>query len=289
MERKSSRMTDDRPAGLHIWDGADSYALHPHCLDQYILLETYRSTDRKAAHLEPFTPEWFARLEQKRYSRHGAWLPRLLEFGKHPGEHVVGIGCGVGTDWCRYAAAGARVTVCHPHKEHLDVLRKNFHSRELDATLLHSPFERWPLGESSADVVTICGPLPPEVDHAALAEEAFRVLKPGGKVLAVLPAHHDVTWWLTRLVPWHTWVSQVSIRDVIRPENRFTSRDVRRLFASFEVARVRRRHLRRWELPHLWRCLPLLILERLIGRFHVVKAFKPLSCALPTEVRPSAA
>jgi hypothetical protein len=33
--------------------------------------------------------------------------------------------------------------------------------------------------------------------------------------------------------------------------------------------------------PHLWRWLPLPLLERLLGRVLVIKAFKPLSAAIP--------
>ena len=36
-------------------------------------------------------------------------------------------------------------------------------------------------------------------------------------------------------------------------------------------------------VPHLWRWLPLPLLERLMGRVLVLKAFKPLSAALPAQ------
>jgi hypothetical protein len=44
--------------------------------------------------------------------------------------------------------------------------------------------------------------------------------------------------------------------------------------------RVYKRHLRRSDVPHLWRWLPLPLLARLIGRVLVMKAFKPLSAAM---------
>ena len=43
--------------------------------------------------------------------------------------------------------------------------------------------------------------------------------------------------------------------------------------------RVAKRHLRRSELPYLWRWMMLPVAERLMGRFFIVKAFKPLSAA----------
>jgi hypothetical protein len=33
-------------------------------------------------------------------------------------------------------------------------------------------------------------------------------------------------------------------------------------------------------VPHLWRWLPVPLLERLLGHFLVLKAFKPLSAAI---------
>ena len=55
-----------------------------------------------------------------------------------------------------------------------------------------------------------------------------------------------------------------------------TGRELARAFAGFERLAVVKRHLRRSELPHPWRVLPLMLLERLIGRVLVLKAFKPL-------------
>ena len=51
-------------------------------------------------------------------------------------------------------------------------------------------------------------------------------------------------------------------------------------FRRFEEHRVCKRQLRRAEVPHLWRVVPLPLLERLMGRVLVVKAFKPVSTAI---------
>ena len=39
-----------------------------------------------------------AHLEAKRYGRHGAWIPRKLEFDRHAGDVVLALGDGLGTD-----------------------------------------------------------------------------------------------------------------------------------------------------------------------------------------------
>ena len=35
------------------------------------------------------------------------WIPKLLEFAKHSGEKLLGVGHGLGTDWVQYAQNGA--------------------------------------------------------------------------------------------------------------------------------------------------------------------------------------
>jgi hypothetical protein len=52
------------------------------------------------------------------------------------------------------------------------------------------------------------------------------------------------------------------------------------VFARFSEHRVGKRHLRRSELPHLWRCVPVSALARVMGRVLVLRAFKPVAAAL---------
>src|ERR1700736_14887 len=81
---------------------------------------------------EPYTLQWFLNIENHRHSRHGRWIPRLMEFAKHSGETLLGLGNGLGTDWLQYARHGANVIVCSPSAEHLELTRCNFHLRGLN-------------------------------------------------------------------------------------------------------------------------------------------------------------
>ncbi len=73
------------------------------------------------------------------------------------------------------------------------------------------------------------------------------------------------------MLPWRRW-----FRRGLRAKGRFTVRELRAAFATFHDVRVFKRHLRRSEMPYLWRWMFLPMAERLMGRFLVVKAFKPL-------------
>jgi SAM-dependent methyltransferase len=227
---------------------------------------------------EPYSLQWFLNIENQRHSRHGRWIPRLLEFAKHSGETLAGVGNGLGTDWLQYARYGASVIVCSPSAEQLALIRRNFELRGLPGRFLHAAPSALPLESSSIDVACVSTLLQECPDPRVVVDEVYRVLKPGGKVLAVTPARYDVDFWYRFWFPWQRWLA----RPPAGPAGpaRYTARGLCRLFAQFAEHRVYKRHLRRAEVPHVWRWLPLAVLERLGGRVLVLKAFKPLSAAM---------
>jgi ubiquinone/menaquinone biosynthesis C-methylase UbiE len=230
---------------------------------------------------EPYTLQWFLEIENHRHGRRGRWLPRLLEFAKHSGETLLGLGTGLGTDWLQYARHGAQVVVCAPEAEHLALIRRNFDLRRLPGRFLWAYPPRLPLDNSSIDVACIIGLLEEVADPQAVIEEVYRVLKPGGKVLAVTPARYDVRYWSSFFFPLSTWLQGPLPEGTPK---RFSGRSLRRLFTRFAEHRLYKRQLRRRETPYIWRWLPLPLLERLMGHVLVLKAFKPLSAALPLSL-----
>ena len=231
---------------------------------------------------EPYSLQWFLNIENQRHGRHGRWIPRLLEFAKHSGETLAGIGNGLGTDWLQYARHGASVVVCSPSAEQLALIRRNFELRGLPGRFLHVPPTALPLESSSIDVACVSSLLQECPDPGALVNEVYRVLKPGGKVLAVTPARYDVDFWHRFWFPWWRWLRRAPCASAV--PTRFSARGLRRLFGRFAEHRVYKRHLRRSEVPHVWRWLPQAVLERLMGRVLVLKAFKPLSAAMSAHL-----
>ncbi len=243
--------------------------------------ETLRPSYTPRETLEPLSLPWYLELEQVRHHRQGRWLPKLLEFGKHQGEKLLGLGDGLGSDLVRYAQAGAEVTVVSSHLEQLSLIRRNFELRGLFGSFVHASPTNMPLESSSIDVVCLLGLLHDVDDPSALIDEVYRVLKPGGKLLTVVPAHFDIHYW-SRLFLLGRTREECCPRssDMLHsPRRRFTSRSLRHLLSKFPDCRVWKRHLRRAEVPHLWRWIPLSLLERLGGRLLVFKGFKPVSAA----------
>jgi SAM-dependent methyltransferase len=254
---------------------------HPsgYSAQQLYALETLDSdhrqdSTREAA--EPFTLQWYLEIEYRRLHRRARWIPRLLEFAKHRGETLLGIGNGLGTDWVQYARNGTEVIVCCPVAEDLSHIRRNFELRGLAGRFFHASPDNLPLPSATIDVACINHLLADHTEAPALVQEIYRVLKPGGKVLAVVPAYYDVSFYYHLFFPWLRWLGHGKAREV-RTLPRFTAGELHRLFQSFVEHRIHKRQLRRSEVPHVWRFLPLSLLERLLGRVLVLKAFKPLT------------
>jgi ubiquinone/menaquinone biosynthesis C-methylase UbiE len=229
---------------------------------------------------EPYTLQWFLNIENQRHGRQGRWIPRLLEFAKHSGETLLGLGHGLGTDWLQYARHGASVVVCSPSATELALIRRNFELRSLPGRFIHAAAHCLPLESASIDVACISTFLHAMENAPAVIDEVYRVLKPGGKVLAVAPAKYDVNFWVRAAYFWQRWRSGPLDRHGIP---HYSVRGLRRVFARFVEHRIRKRQLRRSEVPHLWRWLPIPLLERVMGHVLVLKAFKPLSAAIPFQ------
>jgi SAM-dependent methyltransferase len=255
----------------------------PEAAEQLYLRETFRMPSRgrhRPPMPEAFTRAWFEQVEHQRYRRHGTWIPRVLEFGRHAGETLVGLGDGLGTDWLQYARHGTHVIACSQSNEQLGLIERNFRLREQEIRVAHAPPHALPFDGSSVDVVCIQGLLH-EVERPELViDEVYRILRPGGKVIAVAPARYDAAYWHAKLFPWRRWFSRAKTGG---PRGT-TARHLKRDFARFGDRVVKKRHLRRSQLPQLWRPFPLGLLERFLGQLLILKAFKPLSAALAAQV-----
>jgi SAM-dependent methyltransferase len=243
--------------------------------DRLFHREAFRKIPRGEA-LEPFSQAWFARMAQCRYSRQGYWLPRVLEFNKHPGERLLALGEGLGTDWVQYARAGADVSVLSSTQEQLELISLHFDLCGVSGHFLYGSLQALPVPSDSIDVACLNGLLHEVDDPARTVAEIYRVLRPGGKVIAVAPSRFNPTYWTRAIFPWRRWLGWSKTEPIPAAT---TASDLRALFGEFVEHRVSKRHLRRGELPPICRWLPLPALERVIGNQLIIKAFKPLSAA----------
>jgi SAM-dependent methyltransferase len=282
----------DSSSPLRLWEMGVPARARPHpppacsatpltLADRLAAREALRALPQHREIGPPFSLQWFLDVEALRHGRHGRWIPHLLEFAKHAGERLLGLGPGLGSDWVQYARHGADVVACCQGADQLDLVRRNFELRGLSAAVLHASPTALPLDSGSIDVACLSGLPDGGRPPGPLVAEIYRVLKPGGKVVAVMPAWRDVDW----VRRWRRGGSPDAETGWPLPadEPRFTARQLRGLFAAFVEPRFWKRHLRRSEVPPLWRWLPLCLLERAVGRLLVFKGFKPLSAALPLQ------
>jgi len=238
-------------------------------------LELLRSPGTRLELPEILSLQWYLEIERLRYHRQGKWLPSLLEFGKHQGERLLGLGTTLGTDLIQYARHGAEVFYVSSSTDHLSLIRRNFALRGLEGVFFHSSPLTLPIESASIDVLYVQSLLDELDNPSGVIDEIYRVLKPGGKVLCLVPACFDIDYW-ARLF----YLDGPDRPGCLFPgSQRFHRRQLLTLFGRFIEARVCKRHLRRSDVPHLWRWLPLSLLERLAGRLLIYKGFKPLSAA----------
>jgi len=268
------------PAKGPVYSGPHNPVDFAHRLFAYEALNPRPAAARFEEQVEPYSLQWFLNIEKQRHSRQGRWIPRLLEFAKHSGETLLGLGHGLGTDWLQYARFGAKVMVCSPSRSQLGLIRRNFELRGLEGRFVHAQPNCLPLESSSIDVVCISSLVQGVDNTRTMVEEVYRVLKPGGKVLAVTRARYDVDFWFRTIFFWYGWLGASRREAVDVQSRRHSARGLRRLFNRFIEHRVHKRQLRRSETPHIWRFLPAPVLARLMGRVLVLKAFKPVSVAI---------
>lgn len=227
--------------------------------------------------LEPLSRAWFEEIEHKRYSRAGEWLPRLLEFSRHRDETLLMIGPGLGTDAIQYLRHGTRVTIAVSQLDPLEAIRRNFVQRGLEPSLTFAAnLSELPYANGQFDLAYWNMLHDSLVRDDVLAQELTRVIKPGGKIFVLAPAHFDIDYWQRWLLPFRRLFVELT-NPLIGPKR--TGRDLKRLFAGFERILVQKRQLRRSELPPLWRVFPPSLLERVAGRILALRATKPIRSA----------
>ncbi len=270
-------MGDDFLPQLRLFRAEAEPEFDPHALACQELLRPVGAASTRRG-LEPFSRSWFEELEIKRYARNGAWLPRVLEFSRHAGESLLMLRPGLGSDAVQYQRHGVDVTICSTPGDMPEQVMKNFSQRGQSVRLIPADGATLPFHTASFDLAyvnALLWPLP-------AVRELFRVLRPGGKLFALFPAKYGLGFWCRVILPWQRWFGGKTTET---PSHATSGANLRQTFHDFEKHRIGKRHLRRAELPTVWKVVPHSLAERMIGEVIVVRAFKPLRAAKQQSVR----
>jgi glycosyltransferase involved in cell wall biosynthesis/ubiquinone/menaquinone biosynthesis C-methylase UbiE len=237
-----------------------------------------------------YTLDWFNKVEDHRYGEYGPWMPDVMEFARHGGEDVLEIGGGMGTDLAQFARHGARVTDVDLSVGHLRLARENFALRGLAGRFVHQDAETLPFPDDSFDLVYSNGVLHHTPNTSQVIAEIFRVLRPGGKVIAMFYAENSLIFW--RNIAWRhglvdTMLEQYSIGEVMsrtvefseigsRPLVKvYSAKRLRRMFRRFARISVTKRQMVPGEVPRMLRRVPARWIARIAGWNLIIKAYKP--------------
>jgi SAM-dependent methyltransferase len=226
----------------------------------------------------------FAELERMRDERE-PFIAQFARFGEAREKAVLEVGVGAGTDFVRFARAGARAFGMDFTQASAAMVRKRLRLEGADRPVLRADAERLPYRSGAFDVVYSWGVIHHTPGTAAAAREIVRVLKPGGRACvmvyhrwSLLAAQAYLRWGLLKLRPFRP-ISEILARHVESPgTHAYTLREAADLFAGLEDVTVTPvvtpydvRLTRRLFLPAPLRAL----VPARLGWFLVVEGRKP--------------
>jgi SAM-dependent methyltransferase len=190
------------------------------------------------------TPEFFAQIERKRNELE-PFIARYADFPLTRGQRVLEIGVGAGSDFVRFARAGAEATGVDLTEHAIRLVRQRLDNEGLEAHLQQADAEALPFDDGAFDRVYSWGVLHHTPDTARAVREAVRVLAPGGRLCVMLYARHS---W----VAYGLWAKHAllkgrptrSLADVLAHHMEsegtkgFTVRELRGMFAGLEDLRI---------------------------------------------------
>jgi len=144
------------------------------------------------------SPEYFREVEAFRYQLE----PHILDvvpFAAFRNKQVLEIGCGLGTDGARFAAAGADYQAVDLTPQALHFAKANFTSRGLHGKFTQINAEQLPFSDATFDLVYSHGVIHHIPQTERVVSEMYRVLKPGGKAIVMVYHRHSFNYYVNIL------------------------------------------------------------------------------------------
>lgn len=153
-----------------FWEAAPCGARHSDAAEG--TQEFYDQVEAERNHLEPFIPDY-------------------ADFASARDKDLLEIGVGVGTDFIRFARAGARVNGVDLTEHSVSLVRRRLELEGFEGNVQVADAEQLPFEDDRFDLVYSWGVLHHTPDPDRAIAEAVRVLKPGGRLCLMLYARHS--------------------------------------------------------------------------------------------------
>lgn len=200
----------------------------------------------RLAAAEPGSRAFFEQVEAERY-RLEPFIPSFAEFERWRGKRVLEIGVGLGTDFVRFARAGALVTGIDLTEAAAALVRRRLELEGLEGDVRAADAEALPFPDASFDLVYSWGVLHHTPDTERAVAEVRRVLAPGGEARIMLYWRRSWfalgVWGKTALLrgrPWRSFTDVLASHVESPGTKAYTQRELEELFRSFSDVRYRR-------------------------------------------------
>jgi SAM-dependent methyltransferase len=145
------------------------------------------------------TPDFFAAVDEDRYRQYAPWLLEAMGCSRFKGQRVLELGCGMATDLAQFIGAGASAFAIDLTPRHLAIARQRMMWENAPLRLVRADAEQLPFRSESVDVVYSFGVLHHTPDIATAIAEAWRALRPGGRLILGLYHRDSVFYWWTTM------------------------------------------------------------------------------------------
>ena len=251
--------------------------------------ETEATLGRGAVNISQSHEEFFKNTEKYRYSSY-PYFKELMEFDKYSGKKVLEIGVGEGVDHTQFARYGAKVNGIDLTPLHVKITRDRFKYLNLETNLLIADAEDLPFPDNFFDLVYSCGILflVPDIEKAV--NEIYRVLKPGGKAIALFYNKNSFQYYVN-IITYQGIVRgelQYLTFDKLKdwfagdgfgypPLKYFNKKELQNLFGAFHNKRIYITQLDDGQIPVISKFISKNVLNYLssyFGYYITIKAFK---------------
>jgi ubiquinone/menaquinone biosynthesis C-methylase UbiE len=120
-------------------------------------------------------------------------IPVFAQFATSRGLNVLEVGIGMGADFLEWLKAGAIATGIDLTSAAVERTRKRCELAGYKANVFQADGENLPFASNTFDIVYSYGAMHHSPDTQQCIQEAFRVLKPGGRIRVMLYHHRSLT------------------------------------------------------------------------------------------------